>query len=64
MISCIDHVVVSFLQCLTQALLSLAQVYPRRALKAEDWRSAQMLSLLADSTKIMNVAQIDTVSGK
>ena len=45
-----------------QAVVSLQQVYPRRALKAEEWRSAQMLSLLADSTKIMNVAQIDTVS--
>ena len=43
------------------ALLSLQQVYPRRALRAEDWRSAQMLSLIADSTKIMSVAQIDTV---
>ena len=48
-------------QCLTQALLSLQQVYPRRALRAEDWRAAQMLSLLSDSSKIMNVAQIDTV---
>ena len=45
-----------------RALLSLQQIYPRRALTAEEWRSAQMLSLLADSTKIMSPAQIDTVS--
>ena len=50
-------------KCLTQALLSLQQVYPRRALRAENWREAQMLSLLADATKITNVAQIETVSG-
>ena len=43
------------------ALLSLQRVFPRRALRAEDWRSAQMLSLLAEPAKIMNVAQIDTV---
>ena len=42
--------------------MSLQQIYPRRALTAEEWRSAQMLSLLADSTRIMSPAQIDTVS--
>jgi len=45
-----------------RALMSLQQIYPRRALTAEEWRSAQMLSLLADSTRIMSPAQIDTVS--
>ena len=45
-------------------MLSLQHVYPRRALTADKWRSAQMLSLLSDSTKIINVAQIDTVSGR
>ena len=49
-------------KCLTHALLSLHQVYPRRALRAEDWRAAQMLSLLSEPGKIMNAAQIDTVS--
>ena len=44
------------------AVLSLHFVYPRRSLRADDWRSAQMLSLLAEPNKIMNVAQIDTVS--
>ncbi|ELU15795.1 hypothetical protein CAPTEDRAFT_228503 [Capitella teleta] len=48
-------------KCLVQALISLQQVYPRRALRAESWREAQMLSLLADASKIMNVAQIDTM---
>ena len=48
-------------QCLRQSLLSLKQVYPRRALRAEDWRSAQMLSLLAEPSKIMNVTQTETV---
>ena len=41
--------------------MSLQKVYPRRALRAEEWRSAQMLGLLSESSKIMNVAQIDTV---
>ena len=52
--------IISF-QCLRQSLLSLKQVYPRRALRAEDWRSAQMLSLLAEPSKIMNVTQTETV---
>ena len=37
-------------------------MYPRRALRAEDWRAAQMLSLLSDPAKIMNAAQIDTMA--
>ena len=41
--------------------LIFVQVYPRRALRAEDWRAAQMLSLLSDPAKIMNAAQIDTM---
>lgn len=48
-------------KCLMRALMSLQQIYPRRALTAEEWRSAQMLSLLADSAKIMSPAQIDTM---
>lgn len=48
-------------QCLTTALLSLHHIYPRRALRAEEWRSAQMLSLLAEPNKIMNAAQVDTM---
>ena len=31
---------------LTRALLSLGAIYPRRNLSAEQWRSAQMLSLV------------------
>lgn len=49
-------------KCLSQALLTLREIYPRRSLNAEDWRKAQMLSLLSDSSKIMNVAQIDTMA--
>ena len=33
---------------LTQALLSLGNIYPRRNLSAEQWRSAQILSLVSN----------------
>ena len=49
-------------QCLMEALLSLKNIYHTRALKAEDWRAAQMLSILSDSSKIMSTARSDTVS--
>lgn len=58
---CLFTISIILFQCLRQSLLSLKQVYPRRALRAEDWRSAQMLSLLAEPSKIMNVTQTETV---
>ncbi|KAK2153078.1 hypothetical protein LSH36_308g01013 [Paralvinella palmiformis] len=48
-------------KCLMEALLSLRNIYHTRALKAEDWRAAQMLSLLSDSSKIMSTARSDTM---
>ncbi|CAH1785632.1 unnamed protein product [Owenia fusiformis] len=47
--------------CVLKALMSLFMVYPRRNLKAENWRSAQMLSLICEPAKIMNVAQSETM---
>jgi len=48
-------------KCLIQAIQSVAPIFQRRCVKAEEWRSIQMLSLLADSTKIMTVTHIDTM---
>jgi NCK-associated protein 1 len=48
-------------KCLTQAVSSLQDIFQRRAVKAEEWRSVQMLSLLADSTKIITATHIDTM---
>ena len=41
---------------LTQALLSLGSIYPRRNLSAEQWRSAQMLSLVSNPGQLLNPA--------
>lgn len=48
-------------KCLIQAIQSVGAIFQRRCVKAEEWRSVQMLSLLADSTKIMTVTHIDTM---
>lgn len=46
---------------LTRALVSLAAIYPRRNLSAEQWRSAQMLSLTANPNQLLNPAHTDTI---
>ena len=46
---------------LTQALLSLGNIYPRRNLSAEQWRSAQMLSLVSNPGQLLNPAHTDTI---
>ena len=46
---------------LTRALLSLGAIYPRRNLSAEQWRSAQMLSLTANPGQLLNPAHTDTI---
>ncbi len=46
---------------LTAALMSLASIYPRRNLSAEQWRSAQMLSLVSNPTQLLNPAHTDTI---
>ncbi len=51
----------SFFQLLIQALSSLSQVYMRRNLTADQWRSAQMLSLVAAPQQMLYAAQTDTV---
>lgn len=47
---------------MTAALLSLRMVYPRRNLPAEQWRSAQLLSLLSLPAAMLDPAHCDTVS--
>ncbi|KAM6928315.1 nck-associated protein 1-like [Xenentodon cancila] len=46
----------------TSALLSLNLVYPRRNLPAEQWRSAQLLSLLSNPASMMDPACCDTMT--
>ena len=46
---------------ITQALLSLSNVYPRRNLSAEQWRAAQMLSLVSNPSQLLNPAHTDTM---
>ena len=46
---------------LTHALLSLSNVYPRRNLSAEQWRAAQMLSLVSNPSQLLNPAHTDTM---
>ncbi len=46
---------------LTRALMSLAAIYPRRNLSAEQWRSAQMLSLVANPQQLLNPAHTETI---
>ncbi|KAL6112208.1 nckap1l [Pungitius sinensis] len=46
----------------TAALLSLRMVYPRRNLPAEQWRSAQLLSLLSAPAAMLDPACCDTMA--
>ncbi|XP_041806501.1 nck-associated protein 1-like [Chelmon rostratus] len=46
----------------TAALLSLKMVYPRRNLPAEQWRSAQLLSLLSAPAAMLDPACCDTMA--
>ncbi|XP_019126276.2 nck-associated protein 1-like isoform X1 [Larimichthys crocea] len=46
----------------TAALLSLKMVYPRRNLPAEQWRSAQLLSLLSAPATMLEPACCDTMA--
>ena len=41
--------------------MSLAPIYPRRNLSAEQWRSAQMLSLVSNPGQLLNPAHTDTI---
>ncbi|KAJ8378284.1 hypothetical protein AAFF_G00244190 [Aldrovandia affinis] len=45
----------------TEAVLSLQLVYPRRNLPAEQWRSAQLLSLLSSPATMLTPACCDTI---
>lgn len=49
-------------QAVTAALLSLKTLYPRRNLPAEQWRSAQLLSLLSAPAAMLDPACCETVS--
>ncbi|KAK7915561.1 hypothetical protein WMY93_011322 [Mugilogobius chulae] len=46
----------------TTALLSLGSVYPRRNLPAEQWRSAQLLSLLSAPATMLDSTCCDTMA--
>ncbi|XP_008406725.1 nck-associated protein 1-like isoform X2 [Poecilia reticulata] len=46
----------------TAALLSLKMVYPRRNLPAEQWRSAQLLSLLSTPASMLDPACCETMA--
>nr|XP_057911469.1 nck-associated protein 1-like isoform X2 [Doryrhamphus excisus] len=46
----------------TAALLSLRVIYPRRNLPAEQWRSAQLLSLLSAPATMLDPACCDTMA--
>ncbi|XP_072237966.1 nck-associated protein 1-like [Leuresthes tenuis] len=46
----------------TAALLSLKMIYPRRNLPSEQWRSAQLLSLLSTPAAMMDPACCDTMA--
>ncbi|XP_061689337.1 nck-associated protein 1-like [Syngnathoides biaculeatus] len=46
----------------TAALLSLRMIYPRRNLPVEQWRSAQLLSLLNASATMLDPACCDTMA--
>ncbi|XP_041837245.1 nck-associated protein 1-like [Melanotaenia boesemani] len=46
----------------TAALLSLRMVYPRRNLSAEQWRNAQLLSLLSAPANMMEPVSCDTMA--
>ncbi|KAK7078914.1 Nck-associated protein 1, partial [Halocaridina rubra] len=46
---------------LSGALISLLGLYPRRNLRAEQWRAAQMLSLVSTPGQLLNPAQTDVM---
>lgn len=46
---------------LSQALLSLHQIFPMRTITAQEWRKSQILSLVANPTQLFNPVQTDTV---
>ncbi|XP_064160819.1 nck-associated protein 1-like [Anguilla rostrata] len=48
-------------KAVTESLLSLQMVYPRRNLPADQWRSAQMLSLLSAPAAMLSPACCDTM---
>uniref|UniRef100_UPI00358E413E nck-associated protein 1-like isoform X2 n=1 Tax=Myxine glutinosa TaxID=7769 RepID=UPI00358E413E len=48
-------------KAVTDALLSLQAVYPRRNLSAEQWRAAQLLSLISTPGNMINPTQSDTM---
>ncbi|XP_030633135.1 nck-associated protein 1-like [Chanos chanos] len=49
-------------KAVTEALLSLQLVYPRRNLPAEQWRSAQLLSLLSAPANMLSPACCETMA--
>uniref|UniRef100_A0A673WN97 NCK associated protein 1 like n=1 Tax=Salmo trutta TaxID=8032 RepID=A0A673WN97_SALTR len=49
-------------KAVTEALLSLQMLYPRRNLSAEQWRSAQLLSLLSAPAAMLDPACCDTMA--
>uniref|UniRef100_A0A670HY11 Nck-associated protein 1 n=1 Tax=Podarcis muralis TaxID=64176 RepID=A0A670HY11_PODMU len=48
-------------KALSDALISLQMVYPRRNLSADQWRNAQLLSLISAPSTMLNPAQSDTM---
>ena len=49
---------------LTHALLSPSSVYPRRNLSVDQWRAAQMLSLVSNPGQLLNPAHTDLLNGE
>ncbi|XP_012683452.1 nck-associated protein 1-like [Clupea harengus] len=49
-------------KAVTESLLSLQLVYPRRNLQAEQWRGAQLLSLLSSPGNMLAPASCDTMA--
>lgn len=46
---------------LSQALLSLHQIFPMRTITANEWRKSQILSLVANPTQLFNPVQTDNI---
>lgn len=46
---------------LSQALLSLHQIFPMRTITAQEWRKSQILSLVATPTQLFNPVQTDNI---
>lgn len=46
---------------LSQALLSLHQIFPMRTITAQEWRKSQIISLVANPTQLFNPVQTDTI---